>query len=96
MGSHSFHWTDCTGAAVLHVHCTVHRLPIFRHSNNNNRGAFDHNKARFMKAAMQNLAHVISPMNLDNPALNKRLIEERRRAREERRKKIRKSRRNRR
>ena len=65
-------------------------------SNNNNRGAFDHNKARFMKAAMQNLAHVISPMNLDNPALNKRLIEERRRAREERRKKIRKSRRNRR
>ena len=50
----------------------------------------DYNKHRFMQAAMQNLAHVISPMNLDNPALNKRLIEERRRAREERRKRIRK------
>jgi len=61
-------------------------------NNNNNRPAPDHNKTRFIKATVQNLAHVISPMNLDNPALNKRLIEERRRAREERRKKIRKSR----
>lgn len=42
--------------------------------------------------AMKSLAHPISPMNVDNPSLNKRLIEERRRARAARREKIRKSR----
>ena len=62
----------------------------YKPPGSNKRHQSDYNKHRFMQAAMQNLAHVISPMNLDNPALNKRLIEERRRAREERRKRIRK------
>ena len=40
---------------------------------------------RPVQVAIDSLAHPISPMNVDNPALNKRLIEERRKARAARR-----------